>query len=221
MERRFVIMLGQKVARTTIGAIRAVAGSKKIQNGIVAPCKQNIGPTLSIIKNTTLKKSRECASNAQAFYQQKVEPKVQKAKNTVVAKSKEYPHEFLNSTAVHGSVEAASKFVPPQYKSVFTTITPPILHITTKVIGEILPSQKSNTDKTQHTTEKQKEKKKESIISKKITDELAATAITKTALSCTKGLTKNLSPVPKFIVATGTCAASHLAMKDIGKIIGR
>ena len=200
---------------------RAVASSKKTRSNTMALYQQNIKPTLSTIKNTTLEKSRECASNAQAFYQQKVEPQFQKAKNTVVTKSKEYAHEFKNSTAVHGSVEAASKFVPPQYKSVFTTITPPILHITTKVIGEILPSQKSNTDKTQHTTEKQEEKKKESIISKKITDELAATAITKTALSCTKGLTKNLSPVPNFIVATGTCAASHLAMKDMREIMGR
>ena len=149
----------------------------------------------------------------------------QRAKNTLAEKSKEYPHEFLNSTAVHGSVEAVSKFVPPQYKNVFTTIAPPILHITTKVIGEILPSQKSNTDKTQHTTEKQEEKKKESGISKKITDkitdELTATAMTETALNCAKRLTKNLSPTQKFLVVTGTCAASHLATKDIREIMGR
>lgn len=221
MERRFIIMSKQKVARTTIGAIRAVAGSKKTRSNTMTFCQQKVKPQVQKAKNTVVTKSRECASNAQAFCQQKVKPQFQKTKNTVVTKSKEYAHEFQNSTAVHGSVEAASKFVPPQYKSVFTAITPPILHITTKVIGENLPSQKSNTDKTQHKTEKQEEKKKESIISKKITDELTATAITKTALSCTKRLTKNLSPTQKFLVVTGTCAASHLATKDIGKIIGR
>lgn len=218
-------MFEQILARTAIGLIRTFAVSEKTQKNMNAFYQREVEPEVQKAKNTLEEKYTECASNAQAFCRQKVEPQLQKAKNTLAEKSNEYSHEFLNSTAVHGSVETVSKFFPPQYKNVFTTIAPPILHVTTKVIGEILPSQKSNTDKTQHTTEKQEEKKKESSISKKITDkvmdESAATAMTETVIGCTKKLTKNLSPTQKFLFTTAICAASHLATKDIRKIMER
>lgn len=197
-------MLGQKVARTTIGAIRAVAGSKKIQNGIVAPCKQNIGPTLSIIKNTTLEKSRECASNAQAFYQQKVEPQFQKAKSIAKTEYGKYKKEVKSSFETHAPLGIISELLPAKYKAPFIATMSPVSHIVKKAVKE-----REDFNWQKFKTE--------------VGNELKATAMTEGALYCAKNIVKKLPPLQKTAMTVAICGTSHYLVNNeyINKEISR
>ena len=162
MERRFIIMLGQKVARTTIGAIRAVAGSQKTLNNATILYNINIRPRVLTMENAALEKcneyasktkefcqrkveqqfntftekSRECVSNAQTFYQQKVEPKLQKAKSIAKTEYGEYKKEIKNSLEIHMPLEFISESLPAKYRTLFITTMAPISHIAKKAAEE-------------------------------------------------------------------------------------
>lgn len=99
-------MFEQKVARTAIGAIRAVAGSQKTR------------------------------SNIKAFCQQKVEPEFQKTKSIAKTEYGEYKKEIKNSLEIHMSFEFISKSLPAKYRTLFITTMAPISHIAKKAAEE-------------------------------------------------------------------------------------
>ena len=208
MERRFIIMFEQQVARTAIGAARTLAGSKRFRNGIV----QNIGPALSTMTNATAEKLNEYAYNLEELYQRNIRSRVSKIKDITATESKKYAHELQNSTIIHVPLHNISKIIPPQYRESFMMIAAPTSHIALKAIKE----------RTANTMEKPTEKRKDFNIQnykKILKDEFISAMMTETFMRYLKNAIKNgsksLSPLQKLILTTTICGSSHYLVDTI------